>query len=130
MRVEITYYAIDDTEFDTKEDCEAYEKALEDGFKSIVFFDEDMNPITSFDPERISTYAFYMGIRDADNAYDFIRWLYGYAGMNMDGIPENLTVGDVYAWDNDEGEWRNPMQKLRELQATVDKIEKAVGSMG
>lgn len=130
MRIEISYFAVDDTEFDTKEECEAYEDALGEGFKSIVFFDEDMKQIDVFNAERISESAFYMGIREPEKAYDFIRWLYGYAGLCIDGIPENLKAGDVYAWDNDDGEWHNPMEKLRKLQATVDKIERAVNSVG
>ena len=130
MRVEITYYAMDDTEFDDKAECEAYEKALEDGFKSVVFFDENLNMIRFFEPEHISDYAFYIGIREPEKAWNFIRWLYGYAGMNIDGIPEELSVGDVYAWSVDDGAWCNPEAQLRQLQATVDKIEKAVNSVG
>ena len=126
MRAETKYYAIDDTEFDTREECEAYEKALKDGFNSIVFFDENMKQITGFDPGHISDYAFFMGIREPEKAYEFIRWLYGYAGMCIDGIPENMKAGEAYAWDNSDGEWHNPAAKLAELSAIVDKIAKAV----
>ena len=129
MRSETTWYAIDDTEFDTKEECEAYEKSLEDGFKSVVFFDENMNLIRFFEPEHISDYAFYMGIREPEKAWDFIRWLYGCTGMNIDGIPEDLKAGDVYAWDTSDDTWTNPAEKLAELQATVDKIIKAVAAV-
>lgn len=129
MRAETTWYAIDDTEFDSKEECEAYETALEEGFKSIVFFDENLNLIRFFEPEHISDYAFYMGIREPEKAWDFIRWLYGYAGMSIDGIPEELKVGQVYAWDNSDEVWKDPAAQLAALQEIVDKIIKAVAAV-
>lgn len=131
MRIEVHYFAEDDTEFDTEEECKAYEQSLWDNFDSAIFFDENFN-IMSRERNGISGVAdcaMYMQIIDAKKAERLIMWLYSYAGMSVDGISD-LVDGDIYAWDDDDGVWYSPKKKLREWQKTVDAIEKAVKDMG
>ena len=40
MRKEIVYYAFDDTEFDSKQECEQYEKQFMVNLNDIIIFDE------------------------------------------------------------------------------------------
>lgn len=131
MRIEIHYFAEDDTEFDTEEECKAYEQSLWDNFDSVVFFDDHFNIMNR---ERnsisgIADLAWYIEILDGEKAERLFKWLYSFAGMCTDGLTD-LVAGDIYAWDNTDSVWYSPKKKLREWQKIVDAIEKAVNSLG
>ena len=131
MRIEVHYFADDDTEFDTREECEAYERSLRVNFESITFFDRELNIMH---PEKdgadaIAANSMYLKILDSEKAAHLINWLYGYVGMCIDGLGD-LVTGDIYAWDGDEYGWFCPSRKLRELQKIVDAVEKAVSQLG
>lgn len=130
MRIETKYFAFDEEEFDTEEECKAYEDNLMGNFKAVAFFDEDLKPITSANAEYINGYAMFMKILDAEKAEELFHWLYSYCGFDADGLSRNMKTGDIYAWDNDDGVWYKLAWRLTELQKTVDAIEKAVNSVG
>lgn len=131
MRIEIHYFADDDTEFDTREECEAYERSLLDDFDSVMLFDKDWNIMRREDcsVEYIANYMMYIKILDGERATKLMKWMYSYTGVCNEGLDE-LVTGDIYAWDNDEGVWFCPSKKLRELKKIEEDFEKAVNQMG
>ena len=129
MRIEIHYFADDDTEFDTEDECRAYEAGQQEDFKSVLFFDDAFNHL---DKPSQTTFecAMYMKILNGDRASRLMRWQWGYYGVCMDGLPEALQDGEIYYWDNDYGAWFNPVAKMEKYRSIVESIEKAVNSVG
>lgn len=128
MRVEFKYYADDDTEFCTEEACLAYEAGLKSDFDSVLFFDDAFNRLTEC-CERTFETVWYMKILDGEKATKLMDWQYDYYGVCMDGLPEELHAGDVYAWNNDRGEWYDPVKKMAKYKTVLDLIEKAVAKL-
>ena len=111
------FYAYDDTEFDTREACEAYEKEVYDKLVSIsqkyTFFDADMNVL--FPPVDVNIDMFIQWLEDsanqcnyihrAENLTDeedkFIRRECGYCICNHDF---NNTIG-WFTWDGMACDW-------------------------
>ena len=129
MRIEVHYFADDDTEFDTEEECMAYEAKQMEDFKSVLFFDDAFNHL-DIPSQNTFECAMYLKILNGERASRLMRWQWGYFGVNMDGLPESLQDGELYAWDNDYGEWYNPKAKLEKYRTVADAIEKAVNSVG
>ena len=128
MRVEITYYADDDTEFCTEEECIAYEAGLKKDFDSVIFLDDAFNYLDECSQTTFES-VWYMKILDGEKATKLMKWQYGYYGVCMDGLPEELHAGDVYAWDNDCGEWYDPEILAKKYTAIVDAIREAVAKL-
>lgn len=128
MRIEITYFADDDTEFDTEEECRAYEARQTEDFKSVLFFDEDLNQLTECNEDTFAC-AIYMKILDGEKADRLMKWQWGYFGVCMDGLPSELHDGDIYAWDDITELWYNPVEKLEKYKAAMAAIEKAVNAV-
>lgn len=125
MRIEITYYAIDDTEFDDKAECEAYEKSLESRFDSVQFFDDECKPIpNTFD--RIESDSFYIRILKADVAQALFGWLHFQCSFEEPCCSYN--DGDILHWDMVMDGWENLTQKRDEINIALERIEKAVSS--
>ena len=128
MRVEITYYADDDTEFCTEEECIAYEAKLKSDFDSVLFFDDAFNHLDECSQSTFES-AWYMKILDGEKADRLMKWQYGYYGVCFDGLPNKLHDGDIYAWDNITELWYNPVEKLEKYKAAVAAITKAVAKL-
>ena len=128
MRIEIIYYADDDTEFSTKEECLDYEAKKQADFESILFFDDSFGHL---DELSLNTFecVWYMKILDGEKASRLLQWQYDYYGVCMDGLPKELHAGEIYAWDNDSGEWYDPKAKMKKYTDIVDAIEKAVAKL-
>ena len=117
MREVILFYAYDDSEFDTREACEAYEKQAYDTLVSIsqkyTFFDANMNVL--FPPTNVDIDTFIHWLEEstdkctylhrAENLTDeedkFIRRECGYCICNYDF---NYTIG-WFIWDGMTCDW-------------------------
>ena len=116
--LEVTiYYAYDDSEFDTREACEAYEKQAYDTLVSIsqkyTFFDTEMNVL--FPPTNVNIDMFIHWLEESTNkcAYlyrdenltdeedRFVRRECGYCICNTDF---NYNVG-WFTWDGMACDW-------------------------
>ena len=126
MRVEKTYYAFDETEFDNEADCIAYEDECYRNMGAVAAFDEDLNYIEKPTAEQWEESIMHIEILDGIKAERFVRWIHGWCGMDCDGLYGELHEGDVWAWDNGNAVWYKPLEKLAELQALADRIKKAV----
>ena len=75
MREVTLFYAYDDTEFDTREACEAYEKEVYDTLVSIsqkyTFFDADMNVL--FPPADVSIDTFIQWLNESTNECAYLH---------------------------------------------------------
>ena len=116
MRVECTYIAFDETEFDTEAECLAYEKGVKDRMKAAIFYDDEKNIV---DVEKDGTGdAYYIRIVDAEQTPFLFDWLYNYVGFDYphDEYYEN---GDLFNYDRNHDEWVN----LTAQKKFIEKVE-------
>lgn len=125
MRIEYTYIADDGTEFDNEEECREYENRQKMNFESVVLFDDTFHRLTEPTSGTFEA-VWYMKILDGKKATDLIDWVNDQCGICMDGLPDKLKEGEIYAWDNGYGTWYNPAELAKKYQDVVDAIEKAV----
>ena len=118
MRTEIHYFADDETEFDTEEECRAYEEEFMDLLSSVQFFDE--NFITVRTVEDIETDAVFMYIKDSLKACDLFDRLCGWISFEAPyGVP--YYNGDIL-WMKDTGEWINIGMEIDRMTAIKDTV--------
>lgn len=131
MRVETTYFAFDETEFDNEADCLAYEEKLNGLWGGVVFLDEEFRrPKPGADPVEFIQYnAIYVKVLDAMKAVELFQWLYGYEGLTMPPA-DMIYAGGVYKYDSDAPhDWVDLTERLREVTVEMDSIEKAVAKL-
>ena len=116
MRIECTYIACDDTEFETEAECLAYERGIEDRLKAAVFYDDEKKIV---DVENDGTgNAYYIRIVNANDAPSLLRWLYNYVGFDYPK-DDDYTDGDLLVYDCDHDEWVN----LTAQKKFIEKVE-------
>lgn len=128
MRVETIYYADDDTEFCTEEACLAYEASLKANFDSVIFFDDAFNRLEEFCESTFES-VWYIKVLDGEKATKMMEWQYSCFGVCMDGLPDELHDGEIYAWDDESGEWYDPEILAKKYTAIVDAIREAVAKL-
>lgn len=117
MRVESIYYADDGTEFETEEECIAYENGIKDCIEGIHFYDESLHRVTT--PDNIASYAIYAYIVDIDKAVQALIFISNLYGQNMPKV--TFSKGDILKWDEHKDDWFNltihALQTRHELNA-------------
>ena len=121
MRKEVHYFADDDTEFDTEEECLEYERTFKDQIAAVRFFDDDYDELS--DLERIESYGVYMYIVDRDKAELLFNRLGEY--ISFDQPDFGVSNGDVLMWQDDG--WVSIRNRIEELQNVANKITQKVG---
>ena len=123
MRSETTYYAFDDTEFYSEEECLAYEEKIKNSLLGVSFFDEKTNPVIIDSPENAERFGdtMYFLVTEEDAAQDYLNWIKDYTGMD---VPEETKwcKGDVWFYDDDNYEWINATATINRLQNIVNMI--------
>ena len=101
MRSETTYYAFDDTEFCSAEECLAYEKSVSEQITAAEFYDDEMNLV---DVQKDGTgNAYYIRIINAEKAPGLFNWLYDQYGFDY---PQGeFEDGDVFSYVTRHDEW-------------------------
>lgn len=129
MRVETKYFAFDETEFETEEECAAYEKKLDELWDSVILLDEEFRTYEDAKMEPLEfaeSSAIYVKVLDADKAGELINWIYEYSGISMPPV-DMLYTGGVFKFDaNAREEWVDLTERLREVTMEMESIEKAV----
>lgn len=103
MRIETTYYADDGTEFYSKKECEAYEKEWEESLDSVLFFDEDMKPLTmkgEYDD------PYFVFIVDAERSRTLFSHIVDQRGICLPEENCEYSNGEVLMYD-DDWDWIN-----------------------
>lgn len=124
MRIETTYYAFDDEEFCTEEECLEYENRIKQSFDGAVFFDENAKRLTIAAPDEINdayAEAFYIKIVDAKKANTLFRYIESYSGFEIDA--NEYSAGDILAFDADYDKWINFKKVIEDMQKKVGLID-------
>ena len=128
MRKEITYYAFDDTEFDTEEECLEYERQVNVNYSSVIFLNSkfeviELSEIHEMDVlEDAVCEAQYIKIIDAEKAKHLFDWIVSVVGMNTDGL-EEITDGMWLAYDDENADaWYDPVACMKHYASIVDKL--------
>lgn len=116
MRKEVHYFADDDTEFDTEEECLAYERTFKDQLDAVLFFTDGFEEVT--DMCDIEGYGVYMLIKDRDKAECLFDRLGEYISFEKPDF--GVSTGDVLQW-TDAG-WESIKNRIEELQTVFYKI--------
>lgn len=124
MRIETKYFADDDTEFETEEECRAYEQFQKDCMGAVAIFDDEMNYLDSPTLEQMESYAFYIYIRDGGKATSLFSWLGEQISFDDDGIKYPLVAGDLYAFNADNGKWNNMDEQLASLASNIERMKR------
>ena len=117
MRSETTYYAFDDTEFYSAEECIAYEKSVSEQMTAAEFYDDEMNLV---DVQKDGTGdAYYIRIINAEKAHGLFSWLNDQYGFEY---PQGaFEDGDVFSYDTRCDEWINLINQKK----LIEKVEAA-----
>lgn len=107
MKEKITFISDDGEEFETREDCLAYEKAQTElsgllGFNGDMEF-QDPKEIGVEDAFQISRLLF---ITDADSAEESFRIIEDRYGVE---VPTQVMTGDIRLYDFDTDTWADPV---------------------
>lgn len=112
MRSETTYYAFDDTEFYSAEECLAYEKSVSEQMTAAEFYDDEMNLV---DVQKDGTgNVYYIRIINAQKAPGLFSWLYDQYGFDY---PQGeFEDGDVFSYDPRCDEWINLINQKKLIE--------------
>ena len=125
MRVEKTYYAFDETEFDDEGSCIAYENRVLALWDSVDTFDSEFN-LGEKGSETALEDAYYIVVKDEENAKSFIQWVNSVYGFNFPD--EDIVEGNgIIYFDEDRSAWVNLTKHYEELGEKLASIRKAVG---
>lgn len=116
MRSETTYYAFDDTEFFSEEECLAYEKYVSEHMTAAEFYDDEMNLV---DVQKDGTgNVYYIRIISAEKAPGLFSWLNDQYGFDY---PQGeFEDGDVFSYDvRDYDSWINLINQKK----FIEKVE-------
>lgn len=124
MRTEITYYAFDDTEFSSEEECLAYEGKIKKNMGGVRFFNEHFVPILidCLDAAEKFGDAIYILVTDASKAYGFMNWLTDYTGIDAPQ-PTHWRDNDVWYYDEDLYEWVNLTERVEMLSGLLKEFK-------
>ena len=112
MRIETTYYAFDDTEFDNAEECLAYEEPIKQLLDSCVFLNSDKEEITKDNLEDVQGNCFYIYVK-SEKANELFPWMYDTYGFEY---PSNeVEADDIFMWDERRDEWFNVRNRVNYL---------------
>lgn len=112
MRSETTYYAFDDTEFYSAEECLAYEKSVSEQMTAAEFYDDEMNLV---DVQKDGTGdAYYIRIINAEKAPGLFSWINDQYGFEY---PQGeFEDGDVFSYDTRCDEWINLINQKKLIE--------------
>ena len=123
MRIEKTYYAFDETEFDDEESCLAYERETRANLGAAKFFDDDRKPV---DVAKDGTGdVYFIRIKDKEKAPELFSWLCKYYGFEYP--TDEYENEDLFVYDCDHDEWVNLNEQLRWTQKMLAEFNSKEG---
>ena len=123
MRIECTYYADDGTEFDTEEECLAYENTIKQIGSAARFFNDKLTrEMTTV--EEISQYGIFAYILDEKKAEAVFQRIYDLTGSDIPGC--RYKAGDVLEWSVEDDRWENLSHRIKKIRETIDAVTEKV----
>ena len=123
MEIKTTYIANDGEEFETEEECLAYEEAWTPG-DSILFLDQDFQPLYLRDSVARYEWAQYVFIKDAEKASKFFEVLSNECGYV---VPPDIKDRRLYWWH--DGEYVDLNSYIADLQIVRNHCRAAIASV-
>lgn len=122
MKIEITYIADDETEFETEEECREYEESLKIDMESAIFFDENHKLMKNPSIDDIGQEAFYMKVLNADSAKRLIERLHYETGFDF--LEEEPIKDHFYRWGEGPREdgWTDLTAEFESLKKTMTEL--------
>ena len=124
MRAETIWYADDDTEFYSEEECRAYEEQCKADFNSVLFFDENGKPNEKPVLNWIESESMYIYIKDADAAERLFAWLYEQCSFYAPEV--EIKTGHVLAWNCGDDSWHDMTVELEDMKLKMAEIMRSV----
>ena len=122
MRVETTYYADDGTEFDTEEECIAYEKAADENFDAVQFFDRKRKLMEHPTMTDIEDFCYYVRILDKEKAEKLFAYLYQIISF-VAPTDVSYETGDVLSFDEEYSDgWENLTLLCKQYNERLNEI--------
>lgn len=130
MRIETTYYADDGTEFDTEEECLAYEQEWQDSIGSALFFDENMKPLLK--DEELDD-VWYLFIVDEPKSRVLFQHIVDQRGLDVPTEECQFSAGEVLMYDEDGGwgdSWINLNRVVADYAQKIARVTSEVSKNG
>lgn len=124
MKKVVTWVAEDETEFDTEEECYAYEHRYDGVMDAAVFLDDEFNVIEQ-DFEQIYDRFVYIVIKDKEKAPGLFDALHDYEWCFV--RPEEYSDATILMWDSEEECYIDLRKQEAEIAEKLRSIQKAVG---
>lgn len=125
MRSEIKYFAFDDTEFDSEDECKKYEENIHTQFNGARFFncDRDLIDVTDVDEllNQIEYSAYYILILDKALCKPLFTWLHEM--ISFENPRCEYKNGDILKYEEDTGKWMNFTSYIHELNEEYNSIK-------
>lgn len=123
----VKYFADDDTEFETEEECEQYEynMKMKDKFPTTRFFNRNGKAVPFMASLEFCEGLFYIEVNNMDEALLLHEW-FNDCGMESPWVPRcyrdgtTITIGRFF-YDTDIDRWRN-IEELYKAYADVRDI--------
>ena len=123
MNIEIHYFADDGTEFDTEQECLAYEAVFKEQLDAVVWMTDSIRPCE--DMEEVESLGTIMYIKDGEKANALFEHLGDY--ISFDKLEAPVHTGDILEWGDDG--WFNLRSRVLSLTKHIEEIEKEVAAL-
>lgn len=124
MRSETTYYAFDDTEFDSAAECLEYEEKLTQSMGSVAIFDADMCRLEEPSLMDIESDASFFVVLNAERAETLFDWLYEQISF---GEVDDFSDGSVLRYSSETGRWADLRDEVDSLNELIARLSKDAG---
>lgn len=122
MRSETTYYAFDETEFKSEDECKEYERQIQESMNSVVFLNpyKEIVSLDILDSQSCNSFnPGYIYIRDASTCHSAFEFIESYLGIDMPHC--EFDDDEVIGWDGFLNDWVNIVKRCnQDRQDLVD----------
>lgn len=129
MTIEYTYIADDGEEFDSEEECLAYEKAAKERFNSVIFFNENKEIIENPTLDEIESEAFFFYPTDEKKMHAVIDWLNYQLGMGWNEMMDPIVANHFYGYSTKLEGWFDLTKFNEELTNKIGILDAAIKKM-
>ena len=118
MEIKNIYVSYDGKEFETEEECLEYER-MGESEGAVKLFNADGHECLETDPVERYERADYIYVLDEEKADAYFNRIQEYSGYT---VPYDAKVGHIYAYDVDDCDYYDLMERVEKLMALRDRI--------